>query len=175
VVDGEGNAVALTTSVNFYFGACVTVPGTGVALNDTMADFERAPNAPAPGKIPLSSMSPTFVFAPDGRLELAIGAAGGPFIPTAVAQAILHLVDDAMPLDEALGAPRIQEPWRRDGVHVEANGLDAATARALADRGHALWFAPRRGGANAQAAGIAADGLREAACDPRYEGVPAVP
>jgi len=189
VVDGEGNAVALTTSVNFLFGACVTVPGTGILLDDTMDDFDRAPDTPnayglvgagpnavAPGKIPLSSMAPTLVFAPDGRLAMAVGAAGGARIPTAVAQAILHLVDDGMRLDDALAAPRIHEQWRPEAVEVEANGLEAATARALVERGHAIAFQPpRRNGANAQAAGIAPDGLREAACDPRWEGVPAVP
>src|SRR5919204_465606 len=119
VIDREGNAVALTTSVNFFFGACVTVPGTGIVLDDTMDDFDRAPGVPnayglvgagpnaiAPGKIPLSSMAPTLVFAPDGRLEMAVGAAGGSRIPTAVAQAILHLVDDGMRLHDALAAPR---------------------------------------------------------------------
>jgi gamma-glutamyltranspeptidase/glutathione hydrolase len=187
VIDREGNAVALTTSVNFFFGACVTVPGTGIVLDDTMDDFDRAPgvpnayglvgggpNAVAPGKIPLSSMAPTLVFAPDGRLEMAVGAAGGSRIPTAVAQAILHLVDDGMRLDEALAAPRLHEQWRPEAVEVEANGLEAATARALVARGHALEFTTRHG-ANAQAAGIAPDGLREAACDPRHEGMPAVP
>jgi gamma-glutamyltranspeptidase/glutathione hydrolase len=188
VVDADGNAVSMTTSVNFYFGACLTVPGTGIVLDDTMDDFDRAPgvanayglvgagpNGIAPGKVPLSSMAPTLVFAPDGRLELVIGAAGGSRIPTAVVQAIVHVIDDGMRLDEALEAPRLHEQWRPPEVEVEPNGLDAATARALAARGHALHFAVRRRSGNAQVAGIAADGLREAACDPRYEGVPAVP
>ncbi|MFL5271092.1 MAG: gamma-glutamyltransferase [Anaeromyxobacteraceae bacterium] len=188
VVDADGNAVALTTSVNTYFGACVTVPGTGIALDNTMDDFDRAPGVPnafglvgggpnaiAPGKVPLSSMAPTFVFAPDGRLALAVGAAGGSRIPTAVAQAILHVVDDGMGIDEAIGAPRLHEQWRPDAVYVEPNGLEAATAAALGARGHKLTFLPQRGGGNAQAAAIAPDGLREAACDPRYEGAPAAP
>ncbi len=186
VVDGQGNAVALTTTVNYYFGACVMVPGTGILLNDEMDDFDQAPgvanayglsgrgpNAVAPGKIPLSSMAPTLVFDPDGRLALAVGAAGGARIPTAVAQAILHVVDDGMRLDEALAAPRLHQQTA-DEVQVERNGLEAATARQLEARGHALSFGAK-GWPNAQAAGIGRTGLREAACDPRYEGAPAVP
>ncbi len=187
VVDAEGNAVALTTTVNYFFGSCVMVPGTGILLDDQMNDFDLAPgvpdayglrgggpNAVAPGKVPLSSMAPTLVLEPDGRLLMAVGAAGGGRIPTAVAQAILHVVDDGMALDEALAAPRIHHQWMPDVVQVEPNGLDAATARALVERGHLLEFGAKRW-VNAQAVGIAPDGLRQAACDPRYEAIPAVP
>jgi gamma-glutamyltranspeptidase / glutathione hydrolase len=186
VVDRDGNAVALTTTVNYYFGSCVLVPGTGILLNDEMDDFDQAPgvanayglsgrgpNAVAPGKIPLSSMAPTLVFDRDGRLALAVGAAGGARIPTAVAQVILHVVDDGMRLDEALAASRLHQQTG-DAVQVEPNGLEVATAKQLEARGHALSFAPK-GWPNAQAAGIGRSGLREAACDPRYEGAPAVP
>jgi gamma-glutamyltranspeptidase/glutathione hydrolase len=187
VVDREGNAVALTTTVNYYFGSCVLVPGTGILLNDEMDDFETSPgarnaygltgsgkNGVAPGRIPVSSMTPTLVFDPGGRLVMAVGAAGGAHIPTSVAQAILHVVDDGMQLDEALAAPRVHHQYVPDVVQVEPNGLEAATARALEARGHQLSFAPGRW-SNAQAAGIAPSGLREAASDPRYEGAPAVP
>ncbi len=187
VVDRDGNAVALTTTVNFYFGSCLVVPGTGLLLNDEMDDFDRAPgvanayglagggpNAVGPGKIPLSSMTPTLVLDPRGRLELAVGAAGGARIPTAVAQAILHVVDDGMRLDEALAAPRLHHQHAPDVVQVEPNGLEAATAGALTARGHQLSFEPSRW-PNAQAAGVGRGGLVEAASDPRYEGAPAVP
>ncbi|GEJ55787.1 gamma-glutamyltransferase [Anaeromyxobacter diazotrophicus] len=187
VVDGEGNAVALTTTVNYYFGSCLVVPGTGLLMNDEMDDFDsapgtpnayglvgRGPNAIAPGKIPLSSMTPTLVLDGRGQVALAVGAAGGARIPTAVAQAILHVVDDGMRLDEALAAPRLHHQHTPDVVQVEPNGLEAATAHALAARGHQLSFAPSRW-PNAQAAGRGPGGLFEAACDPRYEGAPAVP
>ena len=187
VVDREGNAVALTTTVNYYFGSCVLVPGTGIVLNDEMDDFDTAPgkrnvfglagsgkNAVAAGRIPVSSMAPTLVFEPGGRLLLAIGAGGGARIPTAVAQAILHVVDDGMPLDEALAAPRLHHQHTPDVVEVEPNGLEAATAKELEARGHALSFAPRRW-PNANAAGVAPSGMREAAADPRYEGAAAAP
>ena len=181
MVDAEGNAVALTTTVNYYFGACVVVPGTGILLNDEMDDFDVRPGAPnayglvgtgpnaiAPRKIPLSSMAPTLVFDPEGRLVLAIGAAGGARIPTAVVQGILHVIDDGMRIDEALAAPRIHQQGPGP-VEVEANGLDAATVEQLEARGHVLKFVPR-GGANAHAVGVTRSGLREAAGDPRFEG-----
>ena len=187
VVDHEGNAVALTTTVNYYFGSCVLVPGAGILLNDEMDDFETSPgaanayaltgrgkNAVAPGRIPVSSMAPSLVFDPGGRLVMAVGAAGGARIPTAVAQAILHVVDDGMHLDEALSAPRLHHQHTPDVVQVEPNGLEAGTARQLEARGHTLSFAPRPW-PNAQAAGIAPSGMREAASDPRYEGEAAVP
>jgi gamma-glutamyltranspeptidase/glutathione hydrolase len=188
VVDGEGNAVALTTTVNYLFGACVVVPGTGILLNDEMDDFDAAPgraneyglvgtgaNTPAPGKRPLSSMAPTFVFDPQGRLVLAVGAAGGSTIPTTVAQIIVHLVDDGMRVDEALAAPRLHHQWLPDRLQVEPNGVDAATAAALRARGHELRFAEQPWGKASAVRVDPATGWREAASDPRYEGVPAIP
>ena len=187
IVDGQGNAVALTTTVNYLFGSCVVVPGTGLLLNDEMDDFDRGPgtknayglegqgpNAVAPGKIPLSSMTPTLVFDPAGRLRMAVGAAGGARIPTAVAEAVLHVVDDGMAIDAAIAAPRLHHQYIPDEVAVEPNGLEAATARALEARGHKLSFAPGRW-PDAQAVGISATGLFEAACDPRYQGWPLAP
>ncbi len=188
VVDAEGNAVSLTTTVNYWFGSCVVVPGTGILLNDEMDDFEAAPgvpnayglvgsglNAPQPGKIPLSSMAPTFLFDAKGRLELVLGSPGGSTIPTTVAQVIVHWVDDGMRLDEALGASRFHHQHLPDVVQVEPNGFEAATARALEARGHVLERSPRPLG-NAQAVRIDWEtGLREGASDPRYEGAAAIP
>ncbi|HUL58988.1 MAG TPA: gamma-glutamyltransferase [Anaeromyxobacteraceae bacterium] len=187
VVDREGNAVAMTTTINVPFGSCVVVPGTGILLNDEMDDFEPAPgvpnayglvgrgaNAPAPGKTPLSSMAPTLVFGPDGRLWLAVGAPGGSTIPTTVAQVISHLVDDGMSLSQSLGAPRIHHQWQPDAIQVEPGGLEEATARALEARGHRLRFAERPWG-NAQAVRVTPEGWREAASDPRVQGEPAAP
>ena len=188
VVDAEGNAVALTTTVNGWFGSCVVVPGTGILLNDQMDDFDAAPgvpnafglvgtgvNAVAPGKRPLSSMAPTLVFDAEGRVVLAVGAPGGATIPSTVAQVIMHVLGDGMPLDQALGAPRLHHQWLPDEVLVEPFGLDAATADGLRARGHALRFRTRPFG-NPQAAAIDwATGLREAASEPRFEGAPAIP
>ncbi len=187
-VDARGNAVALTTTVNWAFGACVVVPGTGILLNDQMDDFEAAPgvpnafglrgvgrNVPAPGRRPLSSMAPTLVFDPQGRLALALGARGGSRIPTAVAQVIQHLVDDGMELWQALAAPRIHHQWMPDAVAVEPNGLEAATAAALERRGHLLRAADGPLGGVQAVRLHPAEGFREGASDPRQEGAPAAP
>jgi len=187
VVDRDGNAVSLTTTVNYYFGSCVVVPGTGILLNDQMDDFDGAPgvpnayglvgtgaNAPAPGKRPLSSMAPALVLDPEGAPWLAVGAPGGSTIPTTVAQVISHLVDDGMSLSAALAAPRIHHQWMPDELRVEPSGLEAATARALEARGHRITYTSRPWG-DAQAVWRRPDGLWEAASDPRWEGVPAAP
>ncbi len=144
-VDEEGNAIALTTTVNDAFGSCVVPKGTGFLLNDQMDDFAVAPdvsnayglrsgaeNAPAPGKVPLSSMAPTLVFAPDGSLLLAIGSSGGGTIPTTVAQAIVHLVGPAPPAPQPLpgrGARRAQRPGGGDRPRAGGAGAPAAFRR----------------------------------------------
>jgi gamma-glutamyltranspeptidase / glutathione hydrolase len=187
VVDADGNAVALTTTVNFYFGSCLVVPGAGFLLNDEMDDFDAAPgvpnvfgavgtgrNAPGPGKVPLSSMSPTLVFDPGGKLWLAAGAPGGTTIPATVVQVISHLVDDGMTLAQAVAVPRIHHQWQPDAIQVEPGGLEAETVRALRARGHAITFRERPF-ANPQAVRISPEGWREAASDPSGEGAPAAP
>ncbi len=186
VVDGAGNAVSLTTTVNYRFGSCVVVPGAGFVLNDEMDDFDAAPgvanvfgavgtgaNAPAPGKVPLSSMAPTLVFDPDGRLWLAVGSPGGTTIPTTVAQVISHLVDEGMSLSQAVSTPRLHHQWRPDALQVEPGGLEAETARALEARGHALRW--RQRWANPQAVRVAPGGWIEAASDASGDGAPAAP
>lgn len=201
-VDEEGNAVALTTTVNDEFGACMVAKGAGFVLNDEMDDFAVAPgvanayglrgaseNAPGPGKVPLSSMAPTIVFDPDGDLFVAIGAAGGSTIPTTVAQALIHMIDDRMPVDRAIAAPRIHHNLVPDVVHAEPDALDAQTARALEARGHKLSFAaePYTEEAEAgkmfdtlwgKACGVEVEpstGWRIGDCDPRQPGGGAIP
>ena len=188
VVDAEGNAVALTTTVNLQFGSGVVVPGTGVLLNDEMDDFDAAPgarnafgleggelNLPAPGKRPLSSMSPTLVFGPDGKLLLAVGSPGGSTIPSTVAWAIVRLLDGKAPLDQALGAPRIHHQWRPDVIVAEPGALQDATRRALEARGHRVEEIDAPFG-NPQAVRVdPATGWREGASEPRLDGRAAVP
>jgi len=199
-VDEEGNAIALTTTVNDAFGSCVVPKGTGFLLNDEMDDFAVAPgvgnayglrggaeNAPGPGKVPLSSMAPTLVFGPEGALLLAIGSSGGGTIPTTLAQAIIHLIDDRMPVDRAIAQPRLHHNLFPDVVHVEPSGLDAATARALEQRGHKLQFAGERFQERGpgffdslwgKACGVQIDadtGWRVGACDIREDGGGAIP
>src|SRR5207253_2670429 len=186
VVDAEGNAVALTTTVNELFGSCVMGKGTGVVLNDEMDDFAVAPgvqnvyglrggveNAPAPGKVPLSTMAPTLVFGPGGELRLVLGAAGGSTIATTVADIIVHVVDEHMPVDRALAASRLHHNLLPDAIWVEPQGLEAATAKALEARGLQLLF--RRSWSKAAAVEVDPQtGWRAAAADPRYEGSGAV-
>jgi gamma-glutamyltranspeptidase/glutathione hydrolase len=199
-VDEEGNAIALTTTVNDGFGSCIVPKGTGFLLNDEMDDFAVAPgvanayglrggaeNAPGPGKVPLSSMAPTLVFAPDGGFLLSIGSSGGATIPTTVAQAIVHLIDDKMPVDRAIAQARLHHNLFPDAVHVEPSGLEAATARALEQRGHKLQFGGERFQERGpgffdspwgKACGVQIDadtGWRVGACDIREDGGGAIP
>ncbi len=110
VADGEGNIVASTNTVNYFFGSGIVVPGYGFILNNEMDDFSQDPksvNAPEPGKRPLSSMSPTVVLDPEGRPFMAIGAAGATRILTTIAQIVMNVVDHGMEMDEAIEQPRI--------------------------------------------------------------------
>jgi len=142
VADTEGNAVAVTYTINGSFGAAVIAPGTGFFLNNEMDDFAVKPgepnlyglvqgeaNAIAPGKRPLSSMSPTIVER-DGRVLLVLGSPGGSRIISTVAEAIINVLDYGMAPQEAVDAPRIHHQWLPDEVAYERGGLtpDAITA-----------------------------------------------
>jgi len=150
VVDGEGNAVAVTYTLNGNFGAAVVAPGTGFLLNNEMDDFtvkpgaanlfglvQGAANAIAPGKRPLSSMSPTIV-EKDGRPVLVLGSPGGPRIITAVLETITNIVDFAMTPQDAVAAPRFHHQWLPDTLYYERGGFLPATLAALAERGYRL-------------------------------------
>ncbi|MEX2169297.1 MAG: gamma-glutamyltransferase [Pirellulales bacterium] len=147
--DADGTWVAITATVNTTFGSKVIVPGTGVVLNNEMDDFSAQPgmpnaykligaenNAIAPGKRPLSSMSPTIVLK-DGVPIFTVGAAGGPKIITQALLAIVRQIDFEMPLHEAVAQPRIHHQWRPDQLFIEAK-LDADVRSGLLDRGHKL-------------------------------------
>jgi gamma-glutamyltranspeptidase / glutathione hydrolase len=150
VVDEAGNAVALTYTLNDWFGARVVPAGTGILLNDEMDDFSAKAGAPnmyglvegennaiAPGKRPLSSMTPTIVTR-DGKLLLVIGTPGGSHIPTAILQTMVNLVDYRMSITEAVDAPRIHAQWMPDVLYYEPQALSADTRVALAAKGHRL-------------------------------------
>jgi len=147
VADGAGNWVACTATINTSFGSKVVIPGTGVVMNNQMDDFSVQPgvpnhfglvgaeaNAVAPGKRPLSSMSPTLVFK-DGRPMMALGAAGGPMIISAVLQELVGVLDLGLTPEQALAAPRIHQQWSPDELSVE-KALPADVREALARRGH---------------------------------------
>ena len=150
IVDQFGNAVSVTYTLNEWFGARVTVPGTGVLLNDEMDDFtvkigvpnvyglvQGEANAIAPGKRPLSSMSPTIV-TKDGKPVLVVGTPGGSRIITAVLHAILNVIDYGMTVQEAVDAPRFHQQWLPDLTYVEPFAISPDTRKILEDKGHKL-------------------------------------
>ena len=131
VVDSDGDAVAVTTTLNDTFGSRVTAEGLGFLLNDEMDDFSAKPGAPnlygliqgpanaiGPGKRPLSAMTPTIVLK-DGKLFLVLGSPGGPRIITTVANILIGVVDYGMNIQEAVDAPRFHNQWMPDTVNVE--------------------------------------------------------
>jgi gamma-glutamyltranspeptidase/glutathione hydrolase len=154
IVDKEGNAVSVTYTLNGSFGAGVVADGTGILLNNEMDDFTSKPgvanlyglvqgeaNAIAPGKTPLSSMSPTIV-TKDGKLFMVIGSPGGARIITITLEAILNVVDHGMTISEAINAPRIHHQWLPDRVFMEPFALSRDTQKTLADMGYDVGIDP---------------------------------
>jgi gamma-glutamyltranspeptidase/glutathione hydrolase len=190
VVDDHGNAVALTTTVNWFYGSGVTVAGAGFLMNNEMDDFTSRPGVPnaygllqgdansiAPGKRPLSSMTPTIVIK-DGKVAFAIGSPGGPTIINTVLQVILNIVDFDMNIQEAIDAPRFHHQWMPDEIQWERNGVNPDTRMILQSMGHVFraksGMAGTRYGFIGDAHGIAVDekGLRLGASDWRLGGIP---
>jgi gamma-glutamyltranspeptidase / glutathione hydrolase len=182
VVDQQHNAVSLTFTINLGFGAGVVTPGTGIVLNNEMDDFASAPgipnafglvgnqaNAIAPGKTPLSSMTPTIV-TENGRLRMAVGTPGGSTIITQVLQIILNVLEYQMDVGAAVSVPRIHHQWLPDELRVERWGLNALTLQELRRRGHKIRESNSWGNANAIT--ITPEGVLEAAADPRGQGFP---
>jgi gamma-glutamyltranspeptidase / glutathione hydrolase len=182
VIDAEGNAVALTTTVNLGFGAHLVAGKTGVLLNDQMDDFSLNPgvpnafgligneqNAVAPKKRPLSSMTPTIAVDADGRVQVVVGAAGGPTIITATAQVLMNVVDWKLDAQAAVAAPRIHDQWFPETLAVEPE-VARDVVDGLTRRGHKVQEAPHIGTANVLVrtpAGI------EAGAEPRSPSQPA--
>jgi gamma-glutamyltranspeptidase / glutathione hydrolase len=177
--DSDGNWVAITATVNTTFGSKVIVPGTGIVLNNEMDDFSAQPgkpnafglvgaenNAVAPGKRPLSSMTPTIVLK-DGKPVLTVGAAGGPKIITQVLLAIVRRFDFSQPLSEAVAAPRIHHQWRPKELMVE-KAMPADTVKKLEAMGHAIEKIEAAG--VTQAIEAAPDGKLLGVHDPRVPG-----
>ncbi|MFP1835578.1 gamma-glutamyltransferase [Lonsdalea quercina] len=150
IVDNQGNAVSTTYTVNGRFGAVVITPGTGFFLNDEMDDFttkggeknlyglvQGERNAIAPGKRPLSSMSPSLV-TKNGKIFLVLGSPGGSRIISITLQTALNIIDFGMTPQEAVDAPRIHHQWLPDQVYYERRGLSADTLKLLAERGYKM-------------------------------------
>jgi gamma-glutamyltranspeptidase / glutathione hydrolase len=180
VVDRDRNVVSLTFTVNYRFGAGVVVPGTGILLNDEMDDFAVKPgvanvfglvggdkNSIAPGKTPLSSMTPTIV-TENGKFKLAIGAPGGSTIITTVLQILLNVLEYKMDVGAAVAAGRIHHQWLPDRVNIDPWGFDSSTLAELRRRGHSI--EPRSYWGNANAIQQLPDGTLQGAADPRGEG-----
>ncbi|MGB7891412.1 MAG: gamma-glutamyltransferase [Microcoleus sp.] len=181
VVDKERNVVSLTFTVNGGFGAGVVAAGTGILLNNEMDDFAAAPGVPnlssglvggeansiAPGKTPLSSMTPVIV-TENGKFRLAAGAPGGSTIITTVLQIVLNVLVYDMNVGDAVSAPRVHHQWQPDRLMVEQGGFETATLSELRRRGHQI--VERDGWGNANAIVLTADGWLEGAADRRGEG-----
>jgi gamma-glutamyltranspeptidase/glutathione hydrolase len=160
IVDKAGNVVDVTTTVNTVFGAKMMVPSLGLILNDEMDDFAVAPGVPnafklvgsknnevAPGKRPLSSMSPVIVLE-DGRPALVAGGSGGPTIISGVIQVVLNILDFNLAPGAALAAPRIHQQAEPEVVFVEES-MPVKTKTALTDMGYKLKDVPELGAVNA--------------------------
>ncbi|HEY2538103.1 MAG TPA: gamma-glutamyltransferase [Stellaceae bacterium] len=150
VVDGSGNAVSVTYTINGYFGAEVVAPGTGFLLNNEMDDFTAKPGAPnlyglvqgaadaiAPGKRPLSSMAPTLI-EKDGHIVLVLGSPGGSLIITTVLETLSDIIDYGMTPEAAVAAPRLHYQGQPSILYYERGGLAPDTIAELVDSGYTL-------------------------------------
>ena len=150
IVDAAGNAVANTYTLNGGYGSGVTIPGTGILMNNEMDDFtakvgvknmfgllQGPANAIVPGKRPLSSMTPTIVLK-DKKLFLVTGSPGGPTIINTVLQIVSNVIDFGMSVTQAVESPRIHHQWMPDSLSYERNGLSTDTAHILKSLGHSF-------------------------------------
>jgi len=183
VVDGDANAVSLTTTLNGGFGCGLLVPEIGILLNNEMDDFASAPgtpnlyglvqgaaNAVGPGKRMLSSMAPAVAWR--GDEVLALGSPGGSQIPTATVQALLSVIVDGEPLQAAVDRPRVHHQWLPDALVAEDGALSEGVRMELIRRGHVVRRAEDIG--EVDAARRTARGVLEAAADRRGPGAAGV-
>jgi gamma-glutamyltranspeptidase/glutathione hydrolase len=177
IVDTEGNAVSVTTTLNSNYGSKVWVDGAGFFLNNEMDDFSAKPGVPnqfgllgaeanaiAPGKRMLSSMTPTII-EKDGELFMVLGAPGGSTIITAVFQVFLNVVEFGLSLEEAVNACRFHHQWLPDHILIEQDCLDETTRQQLKDKGHTFKEIKRM--AVIKAILRTPDGKLQGAADPR--------
>jgi gamma-glutamyltranspeptidase/glutathione hydrolase len=182
VIDADGNAVALTSTVNLGFGAHLVAGKTGIVLNDQMDDFSLTPgvpnafgligneqNAVAPKKRPLSSMTPTIAVDANGQVKVVVGAAGGPTIISATAEVLLNVVDWKLDAQAAVAASRIHDQWFPDLLMVEPEIARDVTA-GLEQRGHKIKEMPHVGTVNVL---VRTDKGIEAGAEPRSPSTPA--
>ena len=184
VVDAAGDAVAVTTTLNAWYGSGVTAGHLGFLLNDEMDDFaakvgvpnmfgvlQGAANAVGPGKRPLSTMTPTMVLK-DGKLWLVLGSPGGPTIVTTVANILIDVADYGLNIQQAVAAPRFHQQWMPDEIFMEPDRFSPDTLRLLAAHGYRITEGDR---GDAECIEIdPATGERLGASDPRTQTARAV-
>lgn len=177
VVDAQGNAASVTTTLNGSYGSKVVVSGSGFLLNNEMDDFSVKPGVPnmygaiggkankiEPGKRMLSSMTPTIV-EQNGKLYMVVGTPGGTTIITSVFQTILNVVDYKMTMQQAVTAKRVHSQWLPDEVTPEEGAVDSVTAHSLISMGHTLRY--RKAIGRVDAILVLPDGRLEGGADPR--------
>ncbi|MFN3940899.1 MAG: gamma-glutamyltransferase, partial [Chitinophagales bacterium] len=177
IVDTQGYAVAVTTTLNDSYGSKIIVNGAGFLLNNEMDDFSAKPgepnmyglvggeaNAIAPGKRMLSSMTPTIVTKNDS-LFMVLGSPGGSTIITSVLQCILNVIEFDMTMEESVHASRFHHQWLPDEILFEKNGLDTTVTHQLKKMGHTLNTRDAIGRVDAIL--VLPDGTLEGAADPR--------
>lgn len=151
IVDKDGNAVSLTTTINGSYGSCVWVAGAGFLLNNEMDDFSVKPGSPnmygllggkanaiEPGKRMLSAMAPTIV-EQDGKLKMVVGTPGGSTIITSVFQAILNVVEFGMDAQASVSAARFHHQWQPDRIDVEKEAITEAVRNNLEKDGYSIY------------------------------------
>jgi gamma-glutamyltranspeptidase/glutathione hydrolase len=181
VMDREGNTVAMTSTINTFFGSLLVVEEYGIVLNNQMDDFSLAPgvanaygligseaNAIVPGKKPLSSMTPTLVLQ-GGHPFLALGGSGGPRIISGVLQVLLNVIDHEMQLQAAVNAPRIHHQWVPEKLYVEPE-IPRDVRKSLERKGHQVEDLKAR---NVIQAVRTEKGWFHGASDPRKKGISA--
>ncbi len=179
IVDDEGNAVSLTTTLNSAYGSKTVVEGAGFFLNNEMDDFSAKPGSPnlyglvgaeanaiQPGKRMLSSMTPTIVLK-DEKLFLVVGSPGGSTIITSVFQVFLNVAEFGMTASEAVSAKRFHHQWLPDVIQIEENTFDSLKIQELESMGHTVKVSDLIG--RVEAILILPDGKLEGAADPRRD------
>lgn len=177
IVDADGNAVSVTTTLNGNYGSSVVVKGAGIILNNEMDDFSAKPGSPnmfgllgaeanaiQPEKRMLSSMTPT-ILEKDGKLFMVVGTPGGATIITSVFQVIMNVIEFRLPLQDAVQKARFHHQRLPDQIYYEKNCFDAATAKKLAEMGHIL--KERSSIGQVEAILVRPDGKLEGAADRR--------
>lgn len=177
IVDHDGNAVSITTTLNGSYGALVAVKGAGFLLNNEMDDFSVKPGAPnmyglvggeansiAPNKRMLSSMTPS-ILEKDGKLFMVVGTPGGSTIITSVFQTIINVIDFEMNMQNAVAARKFHHQWLPDEVYVEKDALDSLTTEKLKNKGYKIM--PRGNIGRVDAILVTKNGAFQGGADPR--------